>query len=172
MTTVDRNPQMDDQGATPHEQYWREAQQAMARERDKARVEVKLLRAALEHAAEIARDAAAMRCTCEGYYTCNRCLHDIANRAEDAAEFLGHVLQGDEATLDNLRVTYGICGGSGEPMQRDDVPYVPAALLDEARGGFERLQGIRYAEVVAIALTAASTEDGDNPHMDQKGSDD
>lgn len=41
----------------------------------------------------------AMRCDCSGYYTCNSCPTDIADRANDAAEVLRAALPiADEIT--------------------------------------------------------------------------
>lgn len=57
-------------------------------ERDALATRVKELEDRIERALGIAEDAASMGCACDGYYTCNGCERQIAERANDAAEVL------------------------------------------------------------------------------------
>lgn len=82
-----------------------EATKDLAVDLIEARAEIERLRGAAQSALDVCRDAASMACTCTGYYTCNGCERAIAERADDAAEYLAAVLpsgakearDGDEA---------------------------------------------------------------------------
>lgn len=71
-----------------------EARRAKRAERDALAARVEELEARIARALGIVEDAASMGCSCDGYYTCNGCERQIADRADDAAE----VLRGEDDT--------------------------------------------------------------------------